>query len=112
MAKLSPSVGFRVKNTLADDNTDFAVKLTFRSMDDFHPAAIAEQVEPLRKLIEVRNRLRELLTRIDRSEELEEILAGCLANESEMKALSAELRDTSAASGEGDGSAPAAEKGE
>src|SRR5450432_3663224 len=46
----------------------------FNSMDDFDPAKIVSQVEPLRKLLEVRNKLRDLQTTVDRSDSLEHIL--------------------------------------
>ena len=103
MEGLAPAVNFRVKNTLADDDSEIPVALTFKSMADFHPTNIANQVEPLRKLLEVRNRLRELLTRVDRSEELEEILSSCLSDEEELKALTAEVSEAApAASDESD----------
>lgn len=91
MANLEPGLEFRVKNTLADDDSDLSVKLKFQSMDDFHPAKIVEQVEPLRKLLEVRNRLRDLISRVDRSEDLEALLTSCLGNEDELKTLSSQL---------------------
>lgn len=107
MAGLEPAVSFRVKNVLADDDSELPIALKFKSMDDFHPAQVAEQVEPLRKLLEVRNRLRELLTRVDRSEELEAILSSCLSDEGELKALTNELSD--AGSGAGDDGAASAD---
>jgi type VI secretion system protein ImpB len=50
------------------------VHLEFRSLDDFSPARVVEQVEPLKKLKETRDRISDLMTRIDRNDELESAL--------------------------------------
>src|SRR3954469_22748552 len=50
MKRLTPGVNFRVENTLANDGSELPVQLTFESMDDFEPARVADQIEPLRKL--------------------------------------------------------------
>ena len=60
-------------------------------MDDFTPGAVARQVEPLKKLLETRDKLRDLLTKIDRSEDLEAVLDRVLQNTEELKQLSSEL---------------------
>ena len=51
-----------------------AVELKFNSIDDFEPAHVVQQVAPLRKLLETRDKLRDLLTKVDRSEDLEGLL--------------------------------------
>jgi len=89
MASMNPGLQFRVKNTLQDDDSEFAVDLKFESMDDFSPAAVVDQVEPLRKLMETRTRLRDLSTKIDRSEELEDIIERVLTNEADLSELAA-----------------------
>jgi type VI secretion system protein ImpB len=91
MARLAPGLNFKVANTLADDGSEMAVALKFKSMDDFEPAKVAAQVEPLRKLMETRNQLRDLMTKIDRSEELESVLEKVLQNEAQLKQLQGEL---------------------
>lgn len=91
MAQMTPGVETRVENTLAGDGSELAVQLKFNSMSDFEPGRIVEQVEPLRRLLETRNQLRDLLTRIDRSEELEKLLEACMNNSEDLQALSAEL---------------------
>jgi type VI secretion system protein ImpB len=91
MARIAPELNMRVKNTLADDGTDMAVQLKFNSMDDFEPGRIAEQVPALKKLVETRNQLRDLMTKVDRSAELENLLERVLQNENELKKLSGEL---------------------
>lgn len=61
----------KVENTLANDGSEMAVQLKFSSIEDFEPAKVVEQVEPLRKLLDTRNRLRELLSAVDRADGLE-----------------------------------------
>jgi type VI secretion system protein ImpB len=106
MASISPGLNLRVENTLAGDNTEFAVSLEFNSIEDFEPARVAQQIEPLRKLLETRNQLRDLLSKVDRSENLENILDRILQNSEELKAFSASL---GIAPPGGDGNASAAE---
>lgn len=59
-----PRVAFQVKNTLSGEG-NLNVDLTFESMDDFSPAAVARKVEGLSQLFEKRNELAALLTKID-----------------------------------------------
>ncbi|MCA9174399.1 MAG: type VI secretion system contractile sheath small subunit [Planctomycetales bacterium] len=91
MKRMTPGLNIKVENTLAGDGSEMAVQLAFQSMDDFEPANVARQVEPLRKLLETRDKLRDLLTKIDRSEDLEEILERVLQNTDELNKLSKEL---------------------
>lgn len=91
MAKMTPGIKMKVDNTLADDGTQMSVELAFKSMADFEPAAVVEQVEPLRKLLEVRNQLRDLLSKADRSEDLENLLEKVLTNQEQLDALSKQL---------------------
>jgi type VI secretion system protein ImpB len=91
MARIAPELNIRVKNTLADDGTDLAVQLKFSSMDDFEPGRIADQVPALKKLVETRNQLRDLMTKVDRSADLENLLERVLQNENELKKLSSDL---------------------
>src|SRR5215471_5036347 len=52
MSKMTPGLNLKVDNTLAGDGSQMGVQLKFRSMDDFEPGQIVQQVEPLRKLLE------------------------------------------------------------
>ncbi|EID4423333.1 type VI secretion system contractile sheath small subunit [Vibrio vulnificus] len=92
LKKMSPSVEFKVKNTMVDDGTEFAVNLQFQSMKDFEPASIVRQVDPLRQLMETRNKLRDLMTKVDRSEELENVLESVLNNTDNLSKLADELK--------------------
>ena len=91
MARMAPGLNLKVENTLADDGSQMAVNLKFGSMDDFDPARVAEQVPALKALLETRNKLRDLMTKVDRSEELESLLEQVLQNDTKMKALSSQL---------------------
>lgn len=87
LKSMTPGLELKVKNTIAGDDSEFAVNLKFESMEDFEPAAIVNQVEPLKKLLETRNKLRDLSTKADRSEELENILERVLNNEADLNEL-------------------------
>lgn len=91
MARMTPGVKMKVDNKLADDGSQMALELKFNSMDDFEPAKIVDQVPALRALMETRNKLRDLMSKVDRSEDLENLLEQVLKNEDELKALSGQL---------------------
>lgn len=91
MARMTPGLNIRVENTLTGDGSEMAVQLKFNSMEDFEPARVVKQVEPLRKLLETRDKLRDLLTKVDRSEDLESVLENVLENTDRLKKLSEEL---------------------
>jgi type VI secretion system protein ImpB len=91
LRRMNPKLNFKVENKLANDDSQFEVELEFKSMQDFEPAAIVRQVEPLDKLMATRNKLRDLMTKIDRSEELENILERVLNNNEDLQKLAQEL---------------------
>lgn len=91
MARVAPELNIKVANTLADNGTEMAVNLKFKSIDDFEPGRLAEQVPALKKLLDTRNKLRDLMTKIDRSDELEGLLEQVLQNEEKLKQFSSEL---------------------
>jgi type VI secretion system protein ImpB len=91
MKRMTPGLNLKVKNTLKGDDSDMSVQLKFDSMEDFEPANVVKQVDPLRKLLETRDKLRDLLTKVDRSEDLENLLEGVLKNTDELKRLAGEL---------------------
>ncbi len=90
-ARMTPGVSMKVDNTLADDGTQMAVDLKFRSIEDFEPERVVDQVEPLRKLKEARNQLRDLMSKVDRSEDLENLLEQVLQNTEQLEELSKSL---------------------
>ncbi len=91
MARMTPGLNLRVKNTLKDDGSELGVQLKFGSMDDFSPEKVAQQVEPVKKLLETRDKLRDLLTKVDRSEDLEKVLEQVLSNTEELKKLASQV---------------------
>lgn len=106
LAAAAPRLAFRVPNKLRSDaNEMLNVELKFKSIDDFGPVAVVQQIEPLRKLFEARNRLRDLLTKLDGNDELDAILREVVASTEETAKLRSELGATEAS---GAGAAPAA----
>jgi type VI secretion system protein ImpB len=91
MKRMTPGVEMKVENTLAEDGSELAVKLKFSSIEDFEPAKIVEQVEPLRKLLDTRNRLRELMSAVDRADGLEGELEKLLQDAEALKKLAGEM---------------------
>lgn len=91
MKRMTPGLDLRVENTLKGDGSELALQLKFESMEDFEPAKVADQVEPLKKLIATRDKLRDLLAKVDRSEELESLLEKVLQNSSDLDQLKSEL---------------------
>ena len=104
MKRMTPGLNMRVENTIAGDGSEMGVQFEFNSLADFEPAAIVRQVEPLQKLMETRNKLRDLVAKIDRSQDLENILEQVLKNTDDLKKLSDELGPAGpAASGDAGG---------
>lgn len=97
MKRLAPGLNLRVENTIDGQGKEMAVSLKFEKMDDFEPGAIVGQVPALKALLDARNELRDLLSKADRSEDLEVLLEGILQNQTELKKLASELK----ASGKG-----------
>jgi len=86
LKSMKPRVALDVPNTLTDQGK-LAVDITFESMDDFTPGAIARKVEPLRKLLEARSQLSNLLTYMDGKTGAEELIARLLKDPALMQAL-------------------------
>ncbi len=80
LASITPRLTFQVDNKLADDNTKFNIELKFKNIDDFGPVQVLKQVEPLRKLFEARQRLSDLLTKLDGNDNLDKLLSEVLEN--------------------------------
>ncbi len=91
MEKTAPKLDMKVGNTLENDGSEMSVSLDFKNMEDFEPHRIIEKVPPLQKLMETRDKLRDLLSKADRSEELENVLEDILSNTEALAALSGEL---------------------
>ena len=91
LAKVNPKLNMKVDNTLADDDSEISVDLDFKNLGDFEPNRIVEQVDPLKKLMDARNKLRDLMTKVDRSDELESILEDVLQSTDSLNSLKTDL---------------------
>ena len=91
LRKLKPGLDLRVENTLEGGDSELGVQLNFESMDDFDPTNVAKQIPALKSLIDTRGKLRDLITKIDRSPELENLLTQVLQNQDDLSKLSSEL---------------------
>jgi type VI secretion system protein ImpB len=91
MKRLTPGLQLRVENKLSSDGGTMPVDLRFNGIEDFEPARVLDQVPSLKALLETRNRLRDLMSKADRSEELEKLLETILKNPGDMTKLSDEL---------------------
>jgi type VI secretion system protein ImpB len=84
---MKPRVAFRVPNTLTGEG-NLSVDVTFESMEDFSPGAIAKKVEPLRRLLETRTELANLITYMDGKSGAEELIAKVMDDPELLKSLS------------------------
>lgn len=96
---MKPRVAFPVPNTLTGEG-NLNVDITFESMEDFSPAAVARKVEPLRKLLEARTELANLLTYMDGKTGAEELIANVMQDANVLKSLTSTPNpDAAAATG-------------
>lgn len=94
LKSMKPRVQMRVANTLTGEG-ELSVELNFKKLADFRPEAIVEQVEPLRKLLEVRGKLKDLQSRAEGNDRLEELLDAAIENE----AIRNKLKEATGAEG-------------
>ncbi|HMG50279.1 MULTISPECIES: type VI secretion system contractile sheath small subunit [Inquilinus] len=91
MQRLTPGLHLKVDNKLSEEGGAMAVDLRFNGIEDFEPGRVLDQVPALKSLLEARNRLRDLMSKADRSEELETLLEQVLKNKDDFEALSGQL---------------------
>ena len=96
LKSMKPRVAFQVPNTLTGDGT-LMVDITFESMDDFSPAAVARKVDGLRQLLEAREQLANLVTYMDGKTGAEDLLARVIKDEALLKSLAAAAKPADAA---------------
>jgi type VI secretion system protein ImpB len=87
MSGMTPRASYRVENKLSESGGEFAVNLSFNSIEDFRPEAVVNQVEPLRKLLEARTKLADLRNKLVGNEKLEDLLSDVLSNTEKLKSL-------------------------
>lgn len=108
MTKAAPRVTMKVQNQLTDEDTKLAVELNFKSMDDFDPGRIAEQVPALKKLLEMRLELTQLLSKMEGNDKLDRLLSEVLSNSKTARELASQMGIS--VSGESTADNPEAEK--
>ncbi len=101
MKAAKPRVAINVPNTLTGDG-NMAVELTFESMDDFSPAAIARKVEPLRQLLDTRIQLSNLLTYMDGKDGAEALVGRLLNDPALLQSLASAPKDGESTGGQSD----------
>ncbi|AIY65047.1 MULTISPECIES: type VI secretion system contractile sheath small subunit [Pseudoalteromonas] len=91
LGRIKPELSLKVDNVIENDDSQFEVNLEFESMKDFEPDALVQRIEPLKKLLETRNQLNELLSKADRSRDFEKLLKDILQSADSLSSLSEEL---------------------
>jgi type VI secretion system protein ImpB len=90
LAGMKPRLAFRVDNKLAEDNSQIAVELRFKSLDDFHPEQVAQKIDPVRKLLEARRKLSDLVNKLDGNDRLDELLQSVITSTESLEKLAKE----------------------
>ncbi|OAL84593.1 type VI secretion system contractile sheath small subunit [Acinetobacter sp. SFD] len=93
MESLAPRANFQVENTLTEEGGKMSVDLTFNSMGDFKPEQVVQQVKPLRRLVEARERLTDLRNKISNNERLEDLLDEVLKSTDQIRKMSVEAEN-------------------
>lgn len=91
LAAQAPRLSVRVDNKLSDDGSKMNVEMKFNNMTDFEPDQVVQQVEPLRKLVEARQKLRDILSKTDGNDKLEAMLTDLLKDPNAQKQLGKQL---------------------
>ncbi|QEY63557.1 type VI secretion system contractile sheath small subunit [Metapseudomonas lalkuanensis] len=104
---IAPRATLQVDNTITGDGSKLNVELRFKDMDDFEPVNIVKQITPLRRLFEARQRLRDLLTKLDGNDDLDKLLQEVVSNTDGLQEIKSARPESEAAAPEGEGEAPA-----
>jgi type VI secretion system protein ImpB len=91
LARSSPRLALKVQNRLTAEDTKLAVELNFKNIEDFEPARVAEQVGPLKELLEMRHRLTQLMSKMEGNDKLEQLLGDVMSNTEKAMALAKEM---------------------
>ena len=91
LKSMKPRLAFRVDNKLQNDGSELSVELEFKKLADFSPENVAKQVQPLNDLLEIRNKLKDLLSRTEGNDRLEELLNSIIENEGVRQKLGSTL---------------------
>lgn len=91
LAGMKPRLQYSVDNKLQSDGSKLGVELRFNKIEDFEPDNVVQQIEPLRKLVEARQRLSDLRSKVDGNDKLESLLGDIINNSGAQQQLSGEL---------------------
>lgn len=91
LAKSGARTAFKVDNKLTDEGSKLAVELNFKSIDDFEPQRVAEQVGPLRELLHMRQQLSQLMSKMEGNDKLEQLLTEVLSSTEKAAALAKQI---------------------
>jgi type VI secretion system protein ImpB len=93
LESMTPRVAFTVKNRLSDDPTagNLGVDLTFKTMDDFEPDRVVQNVKPLKELMELRSKLSDLIGSLQGNEKLERLLQEVMGDSEKLEQLKQEM---------------------
>ena len=80
LASIGPRLSFTTADRLREDGGNLPVELRFRKLDDFRPESVVQQVEPLQKLFQARQRLNDLLAKLDGNDDLDALLQDVATN--------------------------------
>ncbi|MFG8507341.1 type VI secretion system contractile sheath small subunit [Pseudomonas aeruginosa] len=106
LSSISPRATLQVDNTISSDDSKLNVELRFNHIEDFDPVNLVKQVVPLRRLFEARQRLRDLLTKLDGNDDLDQLLQDVVANTEGLQEIKAARPEAEAAPA-GDSEPPA-----
>jgi type VI secretion system protein ImpB len=99
LKKSAPRLALKVQNRLTDEDTKLAVELNFKHLDDFEPARVAEQIGPLKELLDMRHKLTQLLAKMEGNDKLERLLGDVLGNTEKAMELAKQMGIEAGASG-------------
>ncbi|HBO5644756.1 type VI secretion system contractile sheath small subunit [Pseudomonas aeruginosa] len=106
LSSISPRATLQVDNTISGDDSKLNVELRFNHIEDFDPVNLVKQVVPLRRLFEARQRLRDLLTKLDGNDDLDQLLQDVVVNTEGLQEIKAARPEAEAAPA-GDSEPPA-----
>ena len=91
MASIAPRLAFQVDNKLQNDDSKMNVELKFRKLEDLRPEQVVQQVDTLRKLFEARQRLNDLLAKLDGNDDLDVLLQDIAVNTETQQKIKADV---------------------
>lgn len=91
LAGMKPQLSFMVDNKLTEEDTQMKVALKFNSLDDFHPEHVVKQIKPLNELLNERQRLSNLVDKVESYDKLKDQLLDIIENTDELQKVGEEI---------------------